>query len=312
MSLEISNLTKSYGNFIALDKVNLYVKAGEIVGILGPNGAGKSTLLRLCEGIEGFDEGRISFTDKDISIEKDLVKGNIGLVLQRPTFSSYSSVKEVISFFSNIKDPKFETTALARALELDIKFDSRIGKLSGGQRQRLAILIGLMWGPSLILLDEPTSELDPHGRRVVWDLIAKIAKESNSAVLISTHQMEEAELLCDRVYILDAGKVIASGTPAQIIYEHCKNITLNVSVNQDALYHLQEKIGEVDYSLHGEILRCSKNIDSIKVGKSFMKEVLNQIEFEVLDLALNRANLEDVFLHLTGEPLMPSLEASHV
>jgi ABC-2 type transport system ATP-binding protein len=308
MSLEITNLTKSYDGVLALCEVDLYVQPGEVVGVLGPNGAGKSTLLRLCEGVETLDTGRICCFGKDLSVEKNAIKGNLGLVLQRPTFSAYSTVREVIQLFSDLNATKFEPMKLANVLGLDEKLDAKIAKLSGGQRQRLAVLIGLMWGAGLILLDEPTSELDPHARRIVWDLISQVAKQANSAVLMTTHQMEEAEALCDRVYILEHGKVVTSGTPSQIIYEHCDEITLTVSIAESLLFQTQELLGELEYSKHGHILKCQKIVKSLEDGQELIKLLLQQDNFEVLDIGLERSNLEDVFIRLTGNSLKDSVQ----
>jgi len=302
-NVEITNLTKSYDDFIVLDEVNLHVEKGEIVGVLGPNGAGKSTLLRMCEGRDKYDSGRIECFGHDISIDKDIVKGNLGLVLQRPSFSSYSTVSEVIELFASINKPRVNPDSLSRKLGLEEKADVRIAKLSGGQRQRLGVLIGLMWGAGLLLLDEPTSELDPQARRLVWDLIRIIAHEHNSSVLMTTHQMEEAESLCDRVYIIDNGKIVEHGTPSQIIMKHCDDVIVTFSIIDDEQSRNSGLLDECEYLQHGHVLKCRKSVESLQDGRRMMKELLDMANLEILDIGIKRSNLEDVFIQLTGSKL---------
>ena len=303
LAIEAINLTVSYGDFKALDGVDLHIEPGEIVGILGPNGAGKSTFLRLCEGDVSVDGGRISGFGYDLSIDKQAMKNQISLVLQRPKFSSYATVKEIINLFSTLIKPKIDPQKLSQHLGLDIKLNARVSTLSGGQRQRLGVLVGLIWGSKLILLDEPTSELDPQARRIVWELIKTIAKTARSSILMSTHQMEEAETLCDRVYILDHGKVIASGTPSQIIMEHCEEFNVYCTVNAEDLKISSEILPEFTGKQHGLLYKWERKINSIEEGHEVMSTLLNQKNFKVYDVGIQRSNLEDVFLKITGSPI---------
>ncbi len=304
LAIEACNLTVSYGNFKALDCVDLHIEAGEIVGILGPNGAGKSTFLKLCEGDSHIGSGRLSGFGHDLAVEKGIMKSKISMVLQRPKFSAYATVREIIALFSTLIQPRVNPDELATHLGLDIKLDSKIAKLSGGQRQRLGVLIGLMWGSELILLDEPTSELDPQARRLVWELIRIIADTANSSVLMSTHQMEEAETVCDRVYILDHGKVIASGTPDQIIMEHCEEYNIYFTVNVDDQKQSSQFMPDFLGKRHGLLYKWQKKIISIKDGHDMIFSLLNQNQFTVYDMGIQRSNLEDVFLKLTGSRIV--------
>lgn len=303
MCLEVANATRRYGDFVALDGVDLNVRVGEIVGILGPNGAGKSTLIRACEGLEPIDQGRVSLLGRDIAIERNAVKGRIGLVLQRPKFSGYATVRETIALFRAFRIGSVAADRLTDLLGLTAKLDVRISKLSGGERQRLAVLVGLMGGHELILLDEPTSELDPQARRVVWQLISAVARQHNSAVLMTTHQMEEAEVLCDRVYIIDHGRIIASGNPAQIIVENCEDMVVTVTVYDEVLDAIKSAYPDLDIARHGRLFKCQRSVGSVQEGQQLMRELLGCFGAAVLDVGLQRPNLEDVFIKLTGAHL---------
>lgn len=303
LCLEVTNATRRYGDFVALDGVDVNVRAGEIVGILGPNGAGKSTLIRACEGLESIDQGRVLLLGRDIAIERDAVKGRIGLVLQRPRFSGYATVRETIELFRSFYKGSIAPDRLTETLGLNPKLDLRISKLSGGERQRLAVLVGLMGGHELILLDEPTSELDPQARRVVWQLISMVAREHNSAVLMTTHQMEEAEVLCDRIYIIDHGRIITSGPPAQVIVENCDEIAVTLTLRDEALEAVRAAYPDLAITRHGHLLKCQKSTISVQEGQRLMRELLDRFGDAVLDVGLQRPNLEDVFITLTGAHL---------
>jgi ABC-2 type transport system ATP-binding protein len=302
-TLEVVNVSRSYGHFQALDGVDIHVGAGEIVGILGPNGAGKSTLIRACEGLEPIDQGRILILGEDLAVDRDAVKGRIGLVLQRPKFSGYATVRETIGLFRSFKPDGIPPDRMIEVLGLVPKLDVKIAKLSGGERQRLAVLIGLMGSHDLILLDEPTSELDPQARRVVWQLISTVARQRKSAVLMTTHQMEEAEFLCDRVYIIDHGKIIASGNPAQVIVENCETMSVEFMISDDVVEDLSSVYADLQITRHGQFLRCRKEVDTVAQGQVIMRDLLERFGTDVLEVGLQRPNLEDVFIKLTGAHL---------
>jgi ABC-2 type transport system ATP-binding protein len=301
--LEVNNATRSYGDFTALDGVDIMVKPGEIVGILGPNGAGKSTLIRACEGLEKIDQGRILLMGKDIAVERDALKGRIGVVLQRPRFSGYATVRETIQLFRAFRPGGSDPAPLTEALGLASKLDIRISKLSGGERQRLAVLIGLMGRHDLVLLDEPTSELDPQARRVVWQLISQAARQQGSAILMTTHQMEEAEVLCDRVYIIDHGRIIASGNPAQVIIDNCEEMAVMVTVHAEVLDAVTAAYPAISSTRHGQFVKCHMKVATVAEGQALMRTLLDRFGASVLDVGLQRSNLEDVFIKLTGAHL---------
>lgn len=302
-TLDVVNVSRAYGDFQALDGVDIHVDAGEIVGILGPNGAGKSTLVRACEGLEKIDQGRILVLGEDIAVDRNAIKGRIGLVLQRPKFSGYATVRETISLFRSFKPEGISPDRMVEALGLVPKLDVKIAKLSGGERQRLAVLIGLMGSHELILLDEPTSELDPQARRIVWQLISAVARQRKSAVLMTTHQMEEAEFLCDRVYIIDHGKIIASGNPAQVIVENCDTLSVEFMISDDMAGDLSSTYPDLRIARHGQFLKCRKEVETVEQGQTLMRHLLERFGAHILEVGLQRPNLEDVFIKLTGAHL---------
>jgi ABC-2 type transport system ATP-binding protein len=304
-AIEAANVSRRFGDFRALDGVEIHVSAGEVVGILGPNGAGKSTFLRACEGLERVDGGRILALGSDLAVERGALKGKIGLVLQRPKFSGYATVRETVSLFSSFSPPKIPSERGVEVLGLTAKLDTRIGKLSGGERQRLGVLLGLMSGNEIILLDEPTSELDPQARRVVWRMISTVAREHGSAILMTTHQMEEAELLCDRIYIIDHGRIIASGTPSEVILENCDTMAVVFMVRESALERSTLDLTGSEMSRHGQFSRGSKRVSSVEEGQRLMRALFDSFGPDVVEVGLKRPNLEDVFIELTGAHLRP-------
>lgn len=241
------NLHKSYGKNKAVKGVSFTVKSGEVFGILGPNGAGKTTTLEMLETMRTIDSGEAFINNIDIAKHPDKIKSLIGVQPQTPAFEEKTRLTEHIEFFASIHGKKVNPKKYLKDVQLEEKASSYAEQLSGGQRQRFSIAAALVHKPKVFFLDEPTTGLDPQARRNLWDLIAAI-KNKGVTVILTTHYMEEAELLCDRVAIMDAGKIIALDTPKKLI----------------------------------------KNL----LSKGFTKE--QHVE---------QANLEDVFIDLTGKAL---------
>jgi ABC-2 type transport system ATP-binding protein len=240
---------------------------------------------------------------RDITVERDAAKGHVGLVLQRPRFSGYATVRETVQLFASFRAAGENADRYVELLGLTPKLDVRIAKLSGGERQRLAVAIGLMGEHEILLLDEPTSELDPQARRVVWQLVSMVARQRNCAVLMTTHQMEEAEVLCDRVYVIDHGRIIASGNPAQVIVENCDSMAVCFMVRADAIGMLRARFPAVEPTCHGQYFKASKQVRTVQEGQQVMRELLEIFGDGMLEVGLQRPNLEDVFIRLTGADL---------
>jgi ABC-2 type transport system ATP-binding protein len=214
--IEVKNLVKKYGDFVAVNGINLSVKNGETFGILGPNGAGKTTTLEMIEGLKKPTSGTIILDGKDVEQETHEVKKVIGVQLQASTFFENLNLVELIDTFAALYGRHVDPMELLAEVQLTEKAKAQAKELSGGQRQRLSIAIGLVNDPKVLFLDEPTTGLDPQARRNLWDLIEMI-KGKGKTVVLTTHYMDEAQILCDRVAIMDGGNIIALDTPHTLI-----------------------------------------------------------------------------------------------
>ena len=215
-ALCVQGLRKSYSDVIAVDGLDLEVRAGECFGLLGPNGAGKTTTIEICEGLLTADSGSVEVLGKRWETDADDLRELLGIQLQDTQLSEKLTVDETLTLFQSFYRDALDVGDVVDQVELGEKRQSRVGGLSGGQKQRLAVACALIGNPQLLFLDEPTTGLDPVSRRGLWDLIAKFQAEGKTIVL-TTHYMEEAERLCDRVAIVDHGRVIALGPPQELI-----------------------------------------------------------------------------------------------
>lgn len=245
--LEVTKLRKTYGKKHVVKDISFSVKEGEVFGILGPNGAGKTTTLEMIETLRPIDGGTAVLAGLDVSKHPNKVKAIIGVQPQHPSFEEKTKLTELIRFFSSTYGETVNPKKFLKDVQLLDKADSYVEQLSGGQKQRFSIAAALVHGPKVFFLDEPTTGLDPQARRNLWDLV-KDVKKRGVTVIMTTHYMEEAEVLCDRVAIMDKGKIIAMDTPTNLV----------------------------------------KNL----LKKGFKKEQL-----------VEQANLEDVFIDLTGKDL---------
>lgn len=215
------NLKKKYGKKFAVNDVSFTVKKGEIFGIIGPNGAGKTTTLEMIEALRPIDGGSARISGIDVSAKPRAIKQIIGVQPQTPAFEEKLKLKEVLAFFASIYGVKAQTTDLLKSVGLEDRANSYPEQLSGGQRQRFSIAAALVHKPEVFFLDEPTTGLDPQARRNLWDLIESI-RARGVTVILTTHYLDEAEQLCDRVAIMDMGKIIALDTPEALIKDLLK------------------------------------------------------------------------------------------
>lgn len=214
--LEVKDLVKVYDKKQVVKGISFDVKKGEIFGILGPNGAGKTTTLEMIETMRPIDGGTATLAGVDVAKEPQKVKAMIGVQPQTPTFEEKTKLTELIQFFSSTYGEKVDPKKFLADVGLEEKANSYPEQLSGGQRQRFSIAAALVHGPKLFFLDEPTTGLDPQARRNLWDLVREV-RDRGVTVIMTTHYMDEAELLCDRVAIMDNGKIIAMDTPKNLI-----------------------------------------------------------------------------------------------
>lgn len=214
--IEVRNLKKRYGDKQAVDDISFDVKKGEIFGILGPNGAGKTTTLEMMETLRPIDAGTIKIDGVDVEKDPTKIKYLIGVQPQSPAFQDKTRLTEVIEMFAAAYGEKVDPMEFLRDVDLEEKANNYVEDLSGGQKQRLSITTALVHGPKVFFLDEPTTGLDPQARRHLWELIEKVRAKGIS-VIMTTHYMDEAEVLCDRIAVMDNGKIIALDTPENLI-----------------------------------------------------------------------------------------------
>jgi ABC-2 type transport system ATP-binding protein len=214
--LSVKDLRKRYGDNDVVKGISFDVKRGEIFGILGPNGAGKTTTLEMLESLRPIDGGSATLAGLDIATSPDKIKALIGVQPQTPSFEEKTKLVELIQFFSAAYGEKVDALKFLKDVQLEEKANSYVEQLSGGQRQRFSIAAALVHGPKVFFLDEPTTGLDPQARRNLWDLLQEI-RDKGVTVIITTHYMDEAELLCDRVAVMDDGNIIALDTPKNLV-----------------------------------------------------------------------------------------------
>jgi ABC-2 type transport system ATP-binding protein len=215
-ALRVQGLRKSYADVVAVDGLDLQVESGECFGLLGPNGAGKTTTIEICEGLLSADSGSVEVLGRRWESDASELKELLGIQLQDTQLSEKLTVDETLTLFQSFYRDARDVSEVIDKVELGEKRNARVGALSGGQKQRLAVACALVGNPQLLFLDEPTTGLDPQSRRQLWDLISQFQSEGRT-ILLTTHYMEEAERLCDRVAIVDHGHVIALGSPQELI-----------------------------------------------------------------------------------------------
>ncbi len=300
--LEVEGLKKFYNDVKAVNGISFKVFEGEVFTLLGPNGAGKTTTLEILEGLKKHDEGTITLFGTRIKTVLPLhLKEKIGVVLQENNFIEHLSVVEILKTFRGFYSKGLKIEEVLEIVSLNEKKNSKVEKLSGGQRQRLAIGVALIGDPQLIFMDEPTTGLDPQARRNVWELIIKL-KKTGKTIFLTTHYMEEAEFLSDYIYIMDHGKIIASGTSQELIASFGGKRVIEAHMNVD------ENERKELLSLFGESAEFEDSKVFLKTSDlpRTMKKLLDWVEkkrISLEDLIVRQSNLEDVFLKLTGRRL---------
>ena len=303
--IEARNLVKRYGDFVAVDHLDLEVRTGEIFGILGPNGAGKTTTLEMIEGLRRPDEGSITVAGIDAVADSDAVRRVIGVQLQTTALFPFLSAAELIELFASLYDADASQARIDDLLgkvNLLDKRNNRVDQLSGGQQQRLSITLALVNNPKVVFLDEPTTGLDPGARRDLWQTVREV-RASGATVVLTTHYMEEAEVLCDRVAVMNAGRIIALGTPAGLVRELGSNATIRARVTAGAFAPgaLASLPATTGVSEEGDRLEVkTTNVQQTLVG---LLDAASREGVTLDDLGAQQATLEDVFLQLAGRKL---------
>ena len=288
----------------AVRGLNLEIHAGECFGLLGPNGAGKTTTIEILEGLLEPTSGQVTILERNWKAHSRELREWLGISLQETRLSEKLTVRETVELFASFYRQARPTNQILDQLQLTEKADSWVGKLSGGQRQRLAVATALVANPKILFLDEPTTGLDPQSRRQLWEIIREFQRRAGT-VLLTTHYMDEAERLCDRLAIIDHGEVIAEGTPADLINRLGGHHVVEFSVDSA----LDEVSLESWRGLPGvESVRSDDGLVSLNVREphrtipALLDEVAQQGS-EIIHLTTRQASLEDVFVRLTGRHL---------
>jgi ABC-2 type transport system ATP-binding protein len=299
--IDVRGLVKRYGDVRAVDGIDFHVASGEVFGLLGPNGAGKTTTVEILEGLRVPDGGRAVVLGVDVATGADSLKPRIGISLQTASMYPKLTVVEVIDLFRSFYTTSRPTDELVDMLELGERRNARTKDLSGGQRQRLAVALALVNDPELVFLDEPTTGLDPAARRSLWDLI-KGLKARGRSVLLTTHYMEEAEVLCDRLAIMDHGHILEHGTVDTLISNRFKERTVRFDSTDAIPDEALEALPAVSTVKHDADATLLYTADvAATIGGLLALSESRGIEPQ--NLAIRRATLEDVFLDLTGRAL---------
>lgn len=232
----VAGLSKHYGDQLVVDDVSFAIEKGEVFGILGPNGAGKTTTLETIETLRPIETGTIQLDGLDVAREAEEVRRRIGVQLQSNSFFDRLTLAELLTLFASFYNRTVDVAATLREVQLEDRASSYVDQLSGGQRQRFSIAAALVNDPVVLFLDEPTTGLDPQARRNLWELVQKLNKERGITILLTTHYMDEAQVLCDRLAIMDAGRIVALDTPAALIKQLlAKGFKKEVEVEQASL-----------------------------------------------------------------------------
>jgi ABC-2 type transport system ATP-binding protein len=303
-ALRVRSLRKAYRDVVAVDGLDLDVSSGECFGLLGPNGAGKTTTIEICEGLTAPDAGDVEVLGLRWESGAAELRQRLGIQLQETQLSDKLTVMETLRLFRSFFRQGPDASEVVALVQLEEKRNSRVGGLSGGQKQRLALACALVGGPEMLFLDEPTTGLDPQARRQLWDLIEQF-KSAGRTILLTTHYMEEAERLCDRVAITDHGKVIATGTPRELIASIGVDHMIEFSYPSDAravdVARLRGLGGILDVRRENGSVRMQ--VAELHRAMPAVLDELGRQGIPLTELRTHSATLEDVFVALTGRHL---------
>jgi len=299
--ISVQNLSKSYGNLKAVDDISFDVYKEEIFGMVGPNGAGKTTTVESIEGLRRPSNGKISVFDLNPINDRYSLKYKIGMQIQDAFLPDRIKVGEALNLFSAIYGKQLDIQNLLDQFGLSGKSGYFFGKLSGGEKQRLFIALSLIHDPDIVFMDELTTGLDPQARRAMWELVLDIRKKGKT-IFLTTHYMEEAEKLCDRVAILDKGKIIALDTP--------DNLIQSLGIDNRVVFKVEGDFKDIEeIKKLKSVSEIKKNESEYSVygrGEGLLVEVVNYLatkKYKIIELKNEKSNLEDVYISLTGKKI---------
>ncbi len=301
--IQVERLEKSYGAFQAVKGIDFEVRSGEVFGLLGPNGAGKTSTVEILEGLRSRSGGRVSVLGFDPEVQTHQLKDRIGVCLQATNLQEKIKVREAIELFAAFYTRTVDGMKLLKRLQLWEKREAAYGTLSGGQKQRLALALALLNDPQVLFLDEPSAGLDPQARLEIHELVLDLRREQRT-ILLTTHYIEEAEKLCDRVAIIDEGRIVAFGTPREI-----QERTLSTSIIE---IELEQPLANGDLPCWQDTEKCSLDDARLRMAVTSrrpartvvdMVKWLDECGAELSDIRIKRPSLEEAFIELTGKSL---------
>ena len=302
-AIQVEGLVKRYGDFTAVDDISFGVKRGEIFGILGPNGAGKTTTLEIIEGLQKPTQGRVSVLGLDLRSNAARIKARIGVQLQSSAYFDYLNLREILALLGSFYPKRVQPDLLLEQVGLLDQASQRVNRLSGGQKQRFTVAASLVNDPELVILDEPTTGMDPQARRNLWALIGDIHRRDVTVVL-TTHYMEEAEALCQRLAVMDRGRLVAVDTPANLIglleATYTVKLVVPTPLTDAQLASFNGAIASVQV-LEGNTYLLRLNSAPEALDKALDEIVRSDLKLEHLEIT--PVSLEDVFLTITGHEL---------
>jgi len=299
--IEVDDVRKAYGDVKAVDGVSFQVAKGEIFGLLGPNGAGKTTTMEMIEGLHAPDSGELRVLGMDVRRFASQIKSRIGVQLQTAALYPQLTVTELLDLFASFFGRRPATERLLQDLELTEKRNARTKTLSGGQQQRLSVALALVNDPEVVFLDEPTTGLDPAARQGLWGVIRRMQGEGRT-ILMTTHYMEEAEALCDRLAIMDHGRILDSGTVDELIGRRFRERGVRfgrAGAPEEEKLKALPAVSRVVYEADEVVLYTG----DVSATIAALLELTSRARTEPANLMIRRASLEDVFLELTGRAL---------
>lgn len=292
--IEVVHITKRFKQVLAVNNVSFEVKQGEVFGLLGPNGAGKTTTLEIIEMLQKPDSGEVFIAGMNIRTHAQEIKQKIGVQFQSTSLYDKITVKECLELFAHYYPSSANADTLLEWVNLQEKARTYTKHLSGGQKQRLVLALALVNNPEIVFLDEPTTGLDPQARRNIWDIVQKL-KEQGKTVVLTTHYMDEAERLCDRLAIMDNGKIISTGSPQYLI--HQAQLPTALIIEKSAL---DSNVLEKDFYF---VQQDGKYVLKTQDINTTLQRLISESRINLNEVSIQKPTLEDLFIHLTGKTL---------
>ncbi len=303
--INIQNVTKSFKGFKAVDDISLTIQPGEYLALLGPNGAGKTTLVEMVEGLQYPDQGNITIKGMNWHQHKAPLRKLLGISLQETKFVDKLTVRETLNLFGSFYDlPKRRSEEIMEAVNLTHKQKTFTVNLSGGQRQKLALGVAIMNTPEILLLDEPTTGLDPNARRELWDILTKLKAQYHTTLILTTHYMEEAQYLCDRIVILDQGKILADGTLEELLDTYERGEIISFTLDKELPGQILSQIPGLHHFINrNERAKGELIVEDITRALPKFLSLVEAHHLEMRRLECRKKTLDDLFVAMTGRRL---------